>query len=151
MDVTDLPAGIPSHDALNLAKALTQLSEICWRRYTHPASAADSHDPHSEGERRQEERDSFTTVLTAFTNPNLPPDGYMIQSYIQVEEAAHQVGRALHTLNAAELTTRITIDVRAELAAIEQAELGNLTERARHHQEPQRLGGGPDLDRISVG
>ncbi|MEV0623688.1 hypothetical protein AB0I81_60955 [Nonomuraea sp. NPDC050404] len=131
VDVADLPAGIPSHDALNLAKALTQLSEICWRCYTHPASAADSHEPNSEGERRQEERDAFTNVLTALTNPNLPSDGYMIQSYIQVEEAAHQVGRALHALNAAELTTRVTIDVGAELAAIEQADLGNLTERAR--------------------
>ncbi|KAB8183921.1 hypothetical protein FH608_048690 [Nonomuraea phyllanthi] len=131
VDVADLPAGISSHDALNLAKALTQLSEICWRCYTHPASAADSHEPNSEGERRQEERDAFASVLTALTNPNLPSDSYMIQSYIQVEEAAHQVGRALHALNAAELTTRVTIDVGAELAAIEQAELGNLTERAR--------------------
>ncbi|MGR6918013.1 hypothetical protein ACU635_27540 [[Actinomadura] parvosata] len=131
MDVADLPAGIPSHDALNLAKALTQLSEICWRCYTHPASAADNHEPNSEGERRQEERDAFAGVLTALTNPNLPADGYMIQSYIQVEEAAHQVGRALHVLNVAELTTRVTIDVGAELAAIEQAELGNLTERSR--------------------
>ncbi|MFB4273523.1 hypothetical protein [Nonomuraea sp. GTA35] len=131
VDVADLPDGIPSHDALNLARGLTQLSEICWRCYTHPASAADSHEPSSEGERRQEERDAFTTVLTALTNPNLPADGYLIQSYIQVEEAAHQVGRALHALNAAELTTRVTIDVGAELAAIEQAELGNLTERAR--------------------
>ncbi|MEV0615657.1 hypothetical protein AB0I81_20245 [Nonomuraea sp. NPDC050404] len=131
VDVADLPAGIPSHEALNLAKALTQLSETCWRCYTHPASAADSHEPNSEGERRQEERDAFTSVLTALTNPNLPSDGYMIQSYIQVEEAAHQVGRTLHALNAAELTTRVTIDVGAELAAIEQAELGNLTERAR--------------------
>ncbi|NJP95441.1 hypothetical protein HCN51_39415 [Nonomuraea sp. FMUSA5-5] len=131
VDVAELPTGIPSQDALNLAKTLTQLSEICWRCYTHPASAADSHEPNSEGERRQEERDAFAGVLTALTNPNLPSDGYMIQSYIQVEEAAHQVGRALHALNAAELTTRVTIDVGAELAAIEQAELGNLTERAR--------------------
>ncbi|WP_207757403.1 hypothetical protein [Nonomuraea cypriaca] len=131
MDVADLPAGIPSRDALNLAQALTQLSEICWRCYTHPASAADSHGPNSEGECRQEERDAFTSVLTALTSPNLPADGYMIQSSIRVEEAAHQVGRALHTLNAAELTTRVTLDVGAELAAIEQAELGNLSERSR--------------------
>ncbi|GAA4952043.1 hypothetical protein HD597_005364 [Nonomuraea thailandensis] len=131
VDVADLPAGISSHDALHLARTLTQLSDACWRCYTHPASAADSHEPGSEGERRQEERDAFTSVLTALTSPNLPADGYMIQSSIRVEEAAHQVGRALHALNAAELTTRVTIDVGAELAAIEQAELGNLTERSR--------------------
>ncbi|MGW4411375.1 hypothetical protein ACWEJ6_45610 [Nonomuraea sp. NPDC004702] len=131
VDVGDLPAGIPSHDALHLARTLTQLSDACWRCYTHPASAAGSHEPNSEGERRQEERDAFTSVLTALTRPNLPSDGFMIQSYIRVEEAAHQVGHVLHALNAAELTTRVTIDVGAELAAIEQAELGNLTERAR--------------------
>ncbi|MEV1005258.1 hypothetical protein [Nonomuraea sp. NPDC050202] len=131
VDVADLPAEISSRDALNLARTLTQLSDACWRCYTHPASAADSHEANSEGERRQEERDAFTSVLTALTRPNLPADGYMIQSYVRVEEAAHQVGRALHALNAAELTTRVTIDVGAELAAIEQAELGNLTERAR--------------------
>lgn len=131
VDVADIPAGISSHDALNLARTLTQLSDACWRCYTHPASAADSHEPNSEGERRQAERDAFTSVLTALTSPNLPSDGYMIQSYTRVEEAAHQVGRALHTLSAAQLTARVTIDVGAELAAIEQAELGNLTERAR--------------------
>ncbi|WP_327583617.1 hypothetical protein OHA25_48585 [Nonomuraea sp. NBC_00507] len=129
--VADLASGISSRDALNLARALTQLSEACWRCYTHPASAADSHEPHSEGWRRQGERDAFAVVPTALTSPNLPSDGHMIQSYIRVEEAAHRVGRALHTLDAAELTTRVTIDVAAELAAIEQAELGNLAERAR--------------------
>lgn len=53
VDVADLPAGISSHDALHLARTLTQLSDACWRCYTHPASAADSHEPGSEGERRQ--------------------------------------------------------------------------------------------------
>ncbi|NRQ33935.1 hypothetical protein HII36_19070 [Nonomuraea sp. NN258] len=131
VDVADFPTWISSHDPLHLAKALTQLSEACWRCYTHPASAADSHKPNSEGSRRQEERDAFTNVLTALTSPNLPSDGYMIQSFIRVEEAAHQVGRTLHTLNASGLTTAVALDVSAELAAIEQAELGNLSERSR--------------------
>lgn len=129
--VAGLPSGVSSRDALNLAGALTQLSAACWRCYTHPASAADSHEPNSEGWRRQRERDAFAVVAAAFTSPNLPSDGYMIRSYIRVEEAAHRVGRVLHVLDAAELTTRVSIDVAAELAAIEQAELGNLSERAR--------------------
>ncbi|QYC40190.1 hypothetical protein Nocox_12860 [Nonomuraea coxensis DSM 45129] len=129
--VADLPAGISSHDALALAKALTRLSESCWRCYTHPASAAAGQEPGSEGERRQAERDAFAVVLTALTSPNLPSDGYLARSGVRVEEAAHRVGRALHALGAAELTTRVTIDVAAELAAIEQAELGNLADRAR--------------------
>ncbi|MEV4290886.1 hypothetical protein AB0K40_35705 [Nonomuraea bangladeshensis] len=129
--VADLPAGMSSHDALALARALTRLSEVCWRCYTHPASAAGSQEAGSEGERRQAERDAFAVVLTALTSPNLPSDGYLARSFVRVEEAAHRVGRALHALGAAELTTRVTIDVAAELAAIEQAELGNLAERAR--------------------
>ncbi|MFC4529164.1 hypothetical protein [Sphaerisporangium dianthi] len=131
MVVADLPAGISGHDALGLAKVLTQLSEACWRCYTHPASAVDGREPNSEGRRRHGERDAFALVPAALTSPNLPSDGYMIQSGIRVEEAAHRVGRALHALGAAELTTLVAIDVAAELDAIEQAELGNLSERAR--------------------
>ncbi|MEV0388504.1 hypothetical protein [Nonomuraea sp. NPDC050643] len=129
--VAELPPGISDQDALSLARTLTQLSEVCWRCYAHPASAADDHAPNSEGWRRQGERDAFAVVPAALTGPNLPSDGYMVQSYIRVEEAAHRVGRALHALDAAALTASVTADVEAELAAIEQAELGDLSGRAR--------------------
>jgi hypothetical protein len=66
-----------------------------WRTYTHPASAAHSLEPNSEGWRRQTERNAFADVVKALKSPNLPKDGYIEQSYILVEEAAHDVSRAL--------------------------------------------------------
>ncbi|MDL4819305.1 hypothetical protein [Actinomadura opuntiae] len=52
-------------------------------------------------------------------------------SYNPVEESAHRVGRALHNINNADLNTRVMAEVRAELDAIERAEQGDLTGRAR--------------------
>jgi hypothetical protein len=104
-------------DVLRLAYALTRLSSHLWRTYTHPASAADSLEMNTEGWRRQ---------------PGLPQDdGYMIQSYVSVEEAAHRVGRALHALGDTTLTEHVVADVEAELAAVEHAERGGLSGRAR--------------------
>ncbi|MGH8829065.1 MAG: hypothetical protein ACRDVZ_15995 [Jiangellaceae bacterium] len=118
-------------DLLTLAESLSNLSRLLWRTYTHPASAADSLEPNSEGWRRQSERDAFADVLEALRSPNLPHDGYIDQSYILVEEAAHRVGRALHALQEPALAAHIQTDVAAELAAVEQAERGDLSGRAR--------------------
>jgi hypothetical protein len=128
---TELPQTSRYEDVLGLADALTRLSSHLWRTYTHPASAADSLEVNTEGWRRQGERDAFTTVITALKQPNLPQDGYMIQSYVRVEEAAHRVGRALHELDDTTLTERVVADVEAELAAVEHAERGDLSGRAK--------------------
>ena len=55
----------------------------------------------------------------------------MIQSYIPVEDAAHRAGRALHQLGDPALTQQIVADVQDELAAVEHAERGDLSGRAR--------------------
>jgi hypothetical protein len=89
------------------------------------------HESQHEGWRRQQTRASFTTVLDAVRAPNLPIDNTHIVSYNPVEEAAHRVGRALHDINDPDLTTAVLADVEAELAAVEQAELGDLNGRAR--------------------
>jgi len=125
--VAALPDGASEQDTLHLAHTLTLLSGICWRCYTHPASA----EPNPAGELRQEERDAFATVVPALTSPNLPVDGYLTQSGVLIEETAHRVGRALHVLRDPDLTALVASDVAADLAAIEQAELGNLSDRAR--------------------
>jgi hypothetical protein len=70
-------------------------------------------------------------VLPALRQPHLPEGGTLIQSYIPVEEAAHRAGRALHAFGDAALTDRVADDVGAELAAIERAERGDLSGRAR--------------------
>ncbi|MGP3919002.1 hypothetical protein [Nonomuraea sp. 10N515B] len=124
--VAELP---PGPDALRLATCLTELSQACWRSYTHPASAADQQGPNSIGWHRQQERDAFTAVVPALTRPQRPVNG--APSATRVEEIAHRAGRSLQALNAPRLTARITTEVTAELAAIEQAELGNLRSRAQ--------------------
>ncbi|OXM42795.1 hypothetical protein CFP75_41370 [Amycolatopsis alba DSM 44262] len=130
-NVSDLPATAAHEDLLRLADTLTGLSRQLWRTYTHPASAADSLEENTERWHRQGERDAFASVIQALTKPNLPQDGYMIQSYNRVEEAAHRVGRALHTLDDKTLTEQVIADVEAELRAVEQAERGDLSERAK--------------------
>lgn len=133
--VADTVAGLAEtaepEDALGLADALTSLSRALWRTYTHPASAADSLDVNTEGWRRQGERDAFGKVIGALTNPNLPRNGYLTQSYIRVEETAHRVGRALHRLGDTAPTEHVVADVRSELDAVEHAERGDLSGRAK--------------------
>lgn len=129
--VAELPDFAQRGDVLRLVSALTSLSETIWRTYTHPAGAADSLEVNSEGWRRQGERDAFGTVIEALRDPNLPHGGMLLQSYIRVEESAHRVGRALHDLGDAALTDQVAADVTDELAAVEQAERGDLSGRAR--------------------
>lgn len=126
-----LPMDTPVDGALRLASALSGLSGQLWRCYTDPASSADSMAPNTEGWRRQGERDAFAGVVDALRNPNLPQDGYLEQSYIRIEEAAHRVGRALHSIASADLIEQVVGDVAEEIDAVERAELGDLTGRAK--------------------
>lgn len=130
--VAELPAASPKDARFALARTLADLSQALWRTYTHPASAlGDALDDDGEDQRRQGERDAFSTVLSALVKPNLPEDGMILQSYVVVEETAHRVGRALHALADAELTDTVAAEVQAEIGAVEQAELGDLSGRAR--------------------
>jgi hypothetical protein len=129
--LAEVPASVPLSDALALTSRLTSLSHELWRTYTHPASAAGSLEVNSEGWRRQGEREAFATVVLSIRNPNLPEDGGVIQSYVRVEEAAHRVGRALHAIGIPGLTDHVVADVEKELAAVELAEQGDLSGRAR--------------------
>ncbi|MFJ6137802.1 Voldacs domain-containing protein [Kitasatospora sp. NPDC092286] len=138
-----LPAGTGTSVLLGLARALTQLSEAAWRTYTHPASAASSQDPNSEGWRRSEERKAFDEVPLAITRPNLPQNGMLDVSYSSLVESAHRAGRALHALDDRELTDAVLAETATELAAVENAELGDLTDRARQAVLLSREGASP--------
>jgi hypothetical protein len=130
--VAALPATANLLQRLVLAEALSRLSRQLWRCYTHPASALSSTAPNTEGWRRQQTRDSFSLVPKAIREPNLPnDDGTLIVSYDLVEEAAHLVGRALCDIEDADLTRAVIADVEVELAAVEQAECGDITGRAQ--------------------
>lgn len=129
--VAELPlAGDPAA-ALRLPGELSALSSALWRCYTHPASAAPSLEVNTSGWRREGNREAFATVLPALVEPNLPRNGTILISYVPVEESAHRVGRALHEIGNSGLTERVTAEVKAELEAVEQAELGDLSGRAR--------------------
>ncbi|MFE2972096.1 hypothetical protein ACFXKC_52795 [Streptomyces sp. NPDC059340] len=129
--IAALPTGADTAVLLGLARALTQLCDAAWRTYTHPASAAESLEPNSEGWRREEERKRFSEVIDAISHPNLPRGGTMTVSYSSVLESAHRVGRALHNLDDPQLVKAVAAEVAAELAAVENAELGDLSGRAQ--------------------
>ncbi|MFC4010091.1 hypothetical protein ACFOY2_22880 [Nonomuraea purpurea] len=122
--VAELPHEIPPQNALRLAAGLTHLSHTCWRSYTHPA---DQHGPPSLGRHRRQERDAFATVLPTLTAAERPANEPIST---KVEQAAHAVARTLHTLDTPQFATAVSTDVAAELAAVEQAELGDLSGRA---------------------
>ncbi|MFI9324852.1 hypothetical protein ACIGXI_34440 [Kitasatospora aureofaciens] len=91
--VAALPTGADTTALLRLARALTRLSEAAWHTYTHPASAAGSLEPNSEGWRREQERQAFSDVTEAISQPNLPQGGSVIVSYSPLIESAHPPGR----------------------------------------------------------
>ena len=129
--VAALPVGSTPKQRLTVAATLTTLSDALWRCYTHPASASHSTDVNTEGWRRQHHRASFNLVLEIVQKPNLPDEsGILIVSYDPVEECAHGVGRALHAIDDPELTAAVVADLHTEIAAVEQAELGDLSGRA---------------------
>jgi hypothetical protein len=129
--VAELPLATTQGAALQLAGELSALSQALWRCYTHPASAAPSLEPNTTGWRREGDREAFTEVLRALAKPNLPQNGDLLVSYIPVEESAHRVGRVLHDIGSTDLTGEVAAEVKAELEAVERAELGDLAGRAR--------------------
>lgn len=135
-----LPDSVDREHGTALAAALTNLSGFQWRTYTHPASAAGDPDvPHSVAWQRAEERARFAAVEPALREPNLPDEeGHLDISYSVVEEAAHRVGRVLRLIGDARLVERLVAEVRCEQEAVESAELGDLTGRARQAVELSR-------------
>jgi hypothetical protein len=129
--VADVAGPVDSGDALEVAWAAGGLSEALWRCYTHPASAAGGVEVNSEGWHRQRSRESFSSVAGALREPNLPRDGTVVREYGLVKEPAHQLGRALHAIGDERLTGCLVTDIEVELAAVERAERGDLSGRAR--------------------
>ncbi|WP_045875975.1 hypothetical protein [Pseudofrankia sp. DC12] len=129
--IAQFPTTVDESDALSLARTLTFLSAAAWRTYTHPEEAALQALPTGDDNLSGRGREVFGKVVAAIESPHLPRDGLIQQAVVVVEEAAHRVGRALHTIADPELTIQVAADVRAELDAVERAELGELSGRAR--------------------
>jgi hypothetical protein len=129
--VSRIPAAADPGKRLDVAAALTLLSEVLWRCYIHPVSPADRLEVNSEGWRRQQSREAFADVIPAIKKPNLPDEGgSLIIHYNPVEEYAHRVGRALHAIEDADLVEAVSVEVAAEIQAVESAERGELNGRA---------------------
>lgn len=129
--VAELPKERGDEELLRLSLTMTRLADAAWRTYTHPASAADSWQPNTEGWRRQQERASFEEAVSAVRTPHLPEDGSLLVSYSPLVESGHQLGRVLHDLADERLREAVIAEVTEEFGAIEQAERGHLTGRAR--------------------
>lgn len=142
--VAILPPSADLDSAMRLTESLTVMSRMAWWTYTHPASAAESVEPNSEGWRRRGEREAFAGALQHVESPHLPDEhGYLLQSYVRVEEAAHRVGRAVQAIGDEELKKLVVEEVRQELAAVEQAELGDLSGRGRQAVRLSRVDASP--------
>jgi hypothetical protein len=118
-------------DILRLTTCLTDLSQVCWRCYTHPASAAEDHEPQGVGWQRQLERDAFVSVLPNVLTPLRPLEDPAPLEETRVGKLSYRTGRILRTIGSPELTASVAAEVTTELAAVEQAELGDLTARAQ--------------------
>ncbi|GAA1163403.1 hypothetical protein F4556_000379 [Kitasatospora gansuensis] len=129
--IAAVPAGTDTGALSRLASVLTQLSSAAWHTYTHSVGGADSLEPDSEGWHRERERKAFEEVAQAVATPHLPQGGSITVSYSPLVENANRVGRALLALGLPELTAAVRTDIAAELAAVEAAELGDLTGRAQ--------------------
>jgi hypothetical protein len=124
-----------------LCEELTQLSRELWDTYVNPSSAAINEQDRAH---RQSERDAFANVVAALWSPNLPSEtGELLVSYVSVAERGHRVGRVLHQLNTAALTDAVVADVTAEIAAVEQAEQGDLSGRAAQATTLDRVDASP--------
>ncbi|MFB9909461.1 hypothetical protein [Allokutzneria oryzae] len=129
----DLPDSVSAEQALLLTHVLNGLSRAAWRTYTHPGSPLEDAglDLDADGWERTDERAALADVVAAIRAPNLPEDGMLLESYSPVIESSHRVGRELHAVADVGLTEQVVAEVEAELAAIEAAERGDLTGRAR--------------------
>lgn len=142
--VATLPESVSMDTGLALVEALSALSGQLWRNYTHPASAADSMTENSEGWRREQERHAFEIVVAAVRTPNVADAAGQIEvSYVATEEMAHKLGRVLHEIADAELTTRIAAEAADEVAAVEAAERGELSGRAEQAVQLSRADASP--------
>ena len=131
--VAEFSSAVKDTDANHLTVALTGLSTALWHAYTHPASAVgDPSEANTEAWRRSQTREAFAEVPGIIQEPNLPfENGTMAVCYDPVEESAHRVGRALHRIGQPALLEAVLAEARRELAAVESAELGDLSGRAQ--------------------
>jgi hypothetical protein len=127
-----VPAICDTRLALQATNELDTMSRSLWRIYTHPAGPLGG-SMGLEGESRQRERErwSFRQVLPAIDDPCSPAEIELITFYGQLEASAHRLGRILRQIGDADFACMVRAEVAQEIDAVERAELGDLSGRAR--------------------
>jgi hypothetical protein len=144
--VTALSAHVDVERHQSLAAELTGLSQQLWRCYTHPPKTDPDTDVNTQDWRRQQTRDTFSTVIASVMSPNLEDDDGCLSVVIDpVEESAHRVGRALHEIGDDAVRDAVRADIEAELQAVESAEQGELAGRAGQAAVLSRSDASPGL------
>ncbi|MFI9380407.1 hypothetical protein [Kutzneria sp. NPDC052558] len=130
----DLP---DAEHALQLGYDLTRLSDQVWHTYTHPLTEAV--DRPEEALSRARDKLAVGLATEAMREPNLPVGNQIRVCESAVMESAHEVGRTLHKIADSQVTEQAVADVEAEIAAMRQASLGDLSGRANQAVVLSRL------------
>lgn len=125
--VCSQPTDVQESFAAELCDGLTRLSQALWQSY---AASPDDEDDVAAVDLRERGED-MSAVVDALHDPHLPDGtGAVLVSYHPLVEAAHNLGRLLHSAGDAELSAAIAAEVTAEINAVERASLGDLADRA---------------------
>jgi hypothetical protein len=130
--VARLNAATPQTVGLQLAYALTHMSDVAWLSYSSP-KVIDI---------------PVAAVRGAMRRPNVPRAGLLRVDEHPVVECAHAVGRILQKVGSAGASRAVTADVEDEIAAVGNADRGDLAGRAQQAVMLTRLV--PSPEQISV-
>jgi hypothetical protein len=127
ISVCSPPKDVPDAVAMQLCDRLTSLSQALWES----AAAFPDDDDDVAAVELRERGDDRAEIIEALRDPNLPDGtGSLLVSYDPPIEAAHELGRLLHTVGDSQLSASIVAQVQEEIDAVERASLGDLTGRA---------------------
>lgn len=125
--VARLHARTPARDGVDLAKALSGLSQAAWLRYSDPGLV--DVEP--------------AEVLRALRSPHQPRAGLLFREGDPLLECANDAGRRLAVVGSAGVTRAVIADVTEEMDGVERAVRGDLSGRARQAVELSRLDASP--------
>jgi hypothetical protein len=127
ISVCSPPKDLQDAVAMQLCDRLTSLSQALWES----AVALPDDDGDVAAVELRERGDDRVEIVEALDDPNLP-DGTvsLLVSYDPPIEAAHELGRLLHTIGDGQLSASIVAQVQVEIDAVERAGLGDLEGRA---------------------
>jgi hypothetical protein len=128
--VATMPADVTAEHGAELTEGLSALSATLWKSYARADAAASpatiSDDAHLDrGEAR------IDRIAAMVQRRNSAAADAHIAFYDPVDNAAHQIAKALDLIGSADLDVAVLAEVRHEVASVEAAGRGDLSGRAR--------------------